>query len=127
MNKIRNALIVAAVLFSAPALAGHFDGWHKFGSGSDGSGWYLFADSVKPIHHVKTGKLVGGYVWAGWSMPDGSYSQGRYSVYCEAGTYTMDGGVQGNSVGVEVSLPLIFKEPYRPQTFQYILAGVVCH
>ncbi len=71
MIHIGHALAASAMLLSAQSIAGHFDGWRQSGSGADGGVWYLYSDSAKTIHHVKTGKAVGKYVWAGWARAAG--------------------------------------------------------
>lgn len=116
-----------AVLGSCFAIADQFSGWRKFADGGDGSKWYYFLASVKPIYHYQTGKFLGEYVWAGWENADGTYDQARYSIYCASGTYMMDGHVEGSSVGAEKGgMNIMNEEPYRPQSFVWVLAEVVC-
>ena len=106
---------------------GTFDGWRQFATGGDGGGWFYFPSSVLPVHHVKTGKWLGLYVWAGWQSGDGTYKLGRYTIYCVFGTFDLVGAVSGDAAGNETAEGAVYNgEPYRPNTFPYLLAMQVC-
>jgi hypothetical protein len=115
------------VLVAPTALAGHFDGWRKFGEGVNGSKWYYFPASVKPIHHDQTGKYLGEFVWAGSEAPGGSYDLAHYMIHCANGTFMVEGHVAAASNGSESDAGGDYdEEPYQPETFVWVLAEIVC-
>jgi hypothetical protein len=119
----------AALLAGAASSAfadGHFEHWRHFITGQDGTKAYYYAASVKPIRHIKTGQVVGMHVWAGWQNPNGTYNKGRYSVYCDMGTYDLEGDVNGAADGTETSGDAVLGQPYQPESFVDALASVVC-
>ena len=120
-------LAAISLLAWTSAFAGHFSGWRKFGAGDDGSTFFYFPASVKPLHHYQTGKRIGTDVWAGWENTDGSYKLGRYGIHCDDGLFWLDGDVIGTTAGVETVGGSVIGQPYRPGTFVWLLAERVCN